>query len=114
MLRKCSFFITHEESFCLCGVVVVGAEAVAAEAVVLAAEAAAVAERNELPTKSKVFTTLIMLFQNIFSTTVHQSGILEVAIHCSFNITPAARNAKLVEWHNKHNNEIELFYSTSR
>lgn len=46
MLSECSFFITHEtttEKVFVCVVVVVGAEAVAAEAVVVAAEAAAVA-----------------------------------------------------------------------
>ncbi len=49
------------------------------------------------------------IFQKIFSTTMNRD-ILAVATFNSFEITPAARVAKILEWHTKQNEKIEQFY----
>ena len=50
------------------------------------------------------------IFQKIFSRTMNEDGILSVALLQSFEITPAARAAKLLEWYTKQNEKIEQFY----
>lgn len=52
-------------------------------------------------------------FQQQFSASMFQGGLLEAAIHIQA-VTPAARNAKLVAWH-KHQVEIvELTHAKFR
>jgi hypothetical protein len=55
-------------------------------------------------------------FQQQFSCFMMQSNLLEVAIHipCPVPVTPAARNAKLVDWHKEQVKVVERTHAKLR
>ncbi len=54
-------------------------------------------------------------FQQQFSNTMLQSGLLEAAIHIpSVPVTPAARKAKLLDWHKDQVKVVEQTHAKLR
>jgi hypothetical protein len=53
-------------------------------------------------------------FQKDFATTVMESGLLATSTVCSFEAHPAARTAKLNEWHQKQIVFLNESYSSER